>query len=289
MSSIVHSPIKIFLDSSSPEAQRINNSNYIFTINPPLLLHMDDTHKIALAVESCSIPLAFYTINENNNQFSIDGNIYTIPEGNYRETQLTPVLKSIVSVVRTDITFIFDVIKSKYTILRTSGSGTITFNEVPNSAKKILGFSNNTHTLPYIFNDILNLTYTSGVTIRFNNIGTNNIDTFSAGEGGTTVLRLPITTPVNTVLQHFNNQPFAATINNRAITQLNVSLHDDERRFLSMNGTHQFYISVRVDYVKVEELMIDDTLINAFRKSRINAPIKGGDVLKDKIKNNLPL
>ena len=289
MSSIVHSPIKIFLDSSSPEAQRINNSNYIFTINPPLLLHMDDTHKIALAVESCSIPLAFYTINENNNQFSIDGNIYTIPEGNYRESQLTPVLKSIVSVVRTDITFIFDVIKSKYTILRTSGSGGITFNEVPNSAKKILGFSNNTHTLPYIFDDILNLTYTSGVTIRFNNIGTNNIDTFSAGEGGTTVLRLPITTPVNTVLQHFNNQPFAATINNRAITQLNVSLHDDERRFLSMNGTHQFYISVRVDYVKVEELMIDDTLINAFRKSRINAPIKGGDVLKDKIKNNLPL
>jgi hypothetical protein len=250
---------------------------------------MDDTHKISLGIEAVSIPLAFYTINENNNQFSIDGHIYTIPEGNYRETQLTPVLKSIVSVVRTDITFIFDVIKSKYTILRTSGSGTITFNEVPNSAKKILGFSNNTHTLPYIFNDILNLTYTSGVTIRFNNIGTNNIDTFSAGEGGTTVLRLPITTPVNTVLQHFNNQPFAATINNRAITQLNVSLHDDERRFLSMNGTHQFYISVRVDYVKVEELMIDDTLINAFRKSQTNAPIKGGDVLKDKIKNNLLL
>jgi len=250
---------------------------------------MDDTHKLALGIETCSIPLAFYTINENNNKFSIDGHIYTIPEGNYRETQLTPVLKSIVSVVRTDITFIFDVIKSKYTILRTSGSGGITFNETSNSSKKILGFSNNTHTLPYIFNDILNLTYTSGVTIRFNNIGTNNIDTFSAGEGGTTVLRLPITTPVNTVLQHFNNIPFLATINNRAITQLNVSLHDDERRILSMNGEHQFFITVRVDYVKVEELMIDDTLINAFRKSQTNAPIKGGDVLKDKIKNNLPL
>jgi len=289
MSSITHSPIKIFLDTSSPDAQRVNNSNYIFTINPPLLLHQDDTHKLALGIETCSIPLAFYTINQNNNQFSIDGHTYIIPEGNYRETQLTPVLKSIVSVVRTDITFIFDVIKSKYTILRTSGSGGITFNETPNSAKKILGFSNNTHTLPYIFNDILNLTYTSGVTIRFNNIGTNNIDTFSAGEGGTTVLRLPITTPVNTVLQHFNNTPFLATINNRAITQLNVSLHDDERRILSMNGEHQFFITVRVDYVKVEELMIDDTLINAFRKSRINAPIKGGDVLKDKIKNNLSL
>ena len=289
MSSVTHSPIKIFLDSSSPDAQKVSNSNYIFTINPPLLLHMDDTHKLALGIETCSIPLAFYTINENNNQFSIDGDLYTIPEGNYRETQLTPVLKSIISAVRTDITLIFDTIKSKYTLFRLSGSGAVTFNQVPNSARKILGFSNNTHTLPYIFNDILNLTYTSGVTIRFNNIGTNNIDTFSAGEGGTTVLRLPITTPVNTVLQHFNNTPFLATINNRAITQLNVSLHDDERRILSMNGEHQFFITVRVDYVKVEELMIDDTLINAFRKTQTNAPIRGGELLKEKIKNNIAI
>ena len=89
MTSIFYSPIKIFLDSSSPDAQRVNNLNYIFTINPPLLLHMDDTHKLALGIETCSIPLAFYTVNENNNQFGIDGEAYTIPEGNYRETQLT--------------------------------------------------------------------------------------------------------------------------------------------------------------------------------------------------------
>jgi len=250
---------------------------------------MDDTHKLALGIETCSIPLAFYTINNNNNNFSIDGDVYTIPEGNYRETQLTPVLKSVINAVRTDITLIFDTIKSKYTLFRLSGSGAVTFNETQNSANKILGFSTQTHTLPYIFDDILNLTYTSGITIRFNNIGTNNIDTFSAGEGGTTVLRLPITTPVNTVLQHFNNQPFLATINNRAITQLNVSLHDDERRILSMNGTHQFFLTVRVDYVKVEELTIDDTLINAFRKSQTNAPIRGGEILREKIKKNIAI
>jgi hypothetical protein len=69
------------------------------------------------------------------------------------------------------------------------------------------------------------------------------------------------------MLQYFNNQPFLATINNRSITQLNVSLHDDEREFLSLNGDHQFFLTIRVDYIKVDDLVLEDTLFNAFRKA----------------------
>ena len=278
--SITHSSHKIFLDSSAPSAHKINNSNYVFDISPPLLLHPEDPHKMVLGIESASIPLSFYTINEKNNRFSIDSVVYTIPEGNYRVSQLTPVLNNLMGVK--DLTFTFNDILSKYQ-LTSSTLSSITIDSIENQADNLLGFSIGSHSLPYRFDEILNLTYTSGVVIRINNITTNNIDTYEAGQGGSTMIRLPITTPPNTMLQYFNNQPFLATINNRSITQLNVSIHDDERDFLSLNGDHQFFITIRVDYIRVDDLVLEDTLFNTFRKALQNLPVRGNK-LKDRVR-----
>ncbi len=269
--SITHSSHKIFLDSSAPSAHKINNSNYVFEISPPLLLHPDDKHKMVLGIETASIPLSFYTINSKNNKFSIDSQEYTIPEGNYRVSQLTPVLNGLVS--SKNLTFVFDEILSKYQLISTTGQASIVIDNVEDHADILLGFSVGSHNLPYTFEEILNLTYTSGITIRFNNITTNNIDTYQGGLGGSTIIRLPITSPPNTMLQYFNNTPFLATINNRSVTQLNVSLHDDEREFLSLNGDHQFFLTVRVDYIRVDDLVLEDTLFNAFRKALDESPI----------------
>lgn len=282
--SITHSSHKIFLDSSAPSAHKINNSNYVFDITPPLLLHPEDPHKMVLGIESASIPLSFYTINEKNNKFSIDSVEYAIPEGNYRVSQLTPVLNELMGAK--DLTFTFNEILSKYQLTSETLS-TITINSIENHADILLGFSVGSKTLPYIFDEILNLTYTSGVVIRINNITTNNIDTFQSGQGGSTMIRLPITTPPNTMLQYFNNQPFLATINNRSITQLNVSLHDDERDFLSLNGDHQFFLTIRVDYIKVDDLVLEDTLVNTFRKALQDLPVRGNK-LKDRLKEENP-
>ena len=278
--SITHSSHKIFLDSSSPSAHKINNSNYVFDISPPLLLHPEDPHKMVLGIESASIPLSFYTINEKNNKFSIDSVVYTIPEGNYRVSQLTPVLNGLMG--EKDLIFTFNDILSKYQLTSTTLSS-ITFDDIANHADILLGFSVGSHSLPYRFDEILNLTYTSGVVVRINNITTNNIDTYQSGQGGSTMIRLPITTPPNTMLQYFNNQPFLATINNRSITQLNVSLHDDEREFLSLNGDHQFFLTIRVDYIRVDDLVLEDTLVNTFRKALQYLPVRGNK-LKDRIR-----
>lgn len=283
--SITHSSHKIFLDSSAPTAHKINNSNYVFEISPPLLLHSDDKHKMVLGIETASIPLSFYTINPKNNRFSIDSIEYQIPEGNYRVSQLTPVLNGLMG--SKDLTFTFNEILSKYQIQSTTLTS-ITIDNVEDHADILLGFSVGSHDLPYRFEEILNLTYTSGITIRFNNITTNNIDTYRGGLGGSTIIRLPITSPPNTMLQYFNNTPFLATINNRSITQLNVSLHDDEREFLSLNGDHQFFLTVRVDYIRVDDLVLEDTLLNAFRKALEETPIKG-EKIREKNKPTPPL
>lgn len=278
--SITHSSHKIFLDSSSPSAHKINNSNYVFDISPPLLLHPEDKHKMVLGIETASIPLSFYTINSKNNRFSIDSIEYEIPEGNYRVSQLTPVLNGLMG--SKDLTFVFNEILSKYQIQSTTLTS-IVIDNVEDHADILLGFSVGSHDLPYRFEEILNLTYTSGITIRFNNITTNNIDTYQGGLGGSTIIRLPITSPPNTMLQYFNNTPFLATINNRSITQLNVSLHDDEREFLSLNGDHQFFLTIRVDYIRVDDLVLEDTLFNAFRKALDETPIRG-DKIREKTK-----
>jgi hypothetical protein len=186
-----------------------------------------------------------------------------------------------------DLTFVFNEILSKYQIQSTTLTS-IVIDNVEDHADILLGFSVGSHNLPYIFEEILNLTYTSGITIRFNNITTNNIDTYQGGLGGSTIIRLPITSPPNTMLQYFNNTPFLATVNNRSITQLNVSLHDDEREFLSLNGDHQFFLTVRVDYIRVDDLVLEDTLLNAFRKVLDENPIKG-EKIREKTKPTPPL
>lgn len=285
--SITHSSHKIFLDSSAPSSHKISNSNYVFDINPPLLLHPEDPHKIVLGIESASIPLSFYTINKTNNKFNIDGHDFTIPEGNYKVSQLTPELNKLMTDASKNLTFKYDNVLSKYTITsETETSIEINEPEIAH-ADILLGFNKGTHAIPYQFEEILNLTYTSGVVVRCNNITTTNIDTYEAGQGGSTIIRLPITTPPNTMLQHFNNQPFLATINNRSITQLNISLHDDERLPLELNGNHQFFLTVRVDYIKVDNLVLEDTLVNTFRKSQQDLPVRGNK-LKDRSREETP-
>lgn len=262
MSIITHSSQKIFCDTSSPIAQKISNVKYIFPLSLPIILHHEDEHVIAIGIESLSLPLSFYTINSFNDTFSINDVIYKIPNGNYRVTQLRASLQVLLSSL--DVKINLDTITSKFNITSDTLL-TLTFDATDNSAINLLGYTIGQHSLPYFFEEVINLTYTTGVTVRCGNINTTNIDTYKEGDGGSVLLRVPITTSPNSIMQYFNPFPFYNTLANRTLTQLEIGLYDDDRQLINLNGSHQWNIVLRVDYVKKATYIQDKTKMNKMR------------------------
>ena len=115
----------------------------------------------------------------------------------------------------------------------------------------------------------INLVYTSGVNICLNNIENLN-DEINKNGSSKKLLRIPISTSINTYLTFFNNQPFYSTISSKILNYLDVSIVDDSGKLLATNGNHYFHITFRVDFTKEKSEILEDTLITKFRKNMTN-------------------
>jgi hypothetical protein len=149
----------------------------------------------------------------------------------------------------------------------------VTFGFTANPAIDLLGY---TEGASYIadqeFDNVLNLTYTTGVTIRLDNLSTSNKS--AALSGGSSILaRLPITTPAYTILQFFNTQPFYTTLKNKVLSDISISLVDDNGNLLNLNGTPSWFITLRVDYNVPTKLQVEQTNIQRMRDEAL-APLQ---------------
>jgi hypothetical protein len=114
----------------------------------------------------------------------------------------------------------------------------------------------------------VNLTYTTGITFRLDNLQTSNRDA-SSGGGSTNLSRIPITTPAYTILQFFNNQPFYTTLKTKVINQISVSLIDDDGNLLNFNGEPNWFVTLRIDYKVPQGLNNGSTAIQDLRSQAI--------------------
>jgi len=272
--SLTYSNFKIYLDNQgegekNPLVEYKSNSRYIFTLPTPILLAASDEHRIVVGVESASIPLSFYTINKTNDKLYIEGETLTLDHGNYNVasfmSHLNAKLGSNPPTVDLTATFNDRTSTIKFETNDLTNRPDIYFNAGPNSAKNLIGFEDGVaHTLPYTCHHSINLTYTTGVSIRCNNIQTINQDTSSDNAGATTLLRIPINTAPNTVLTHFNPNPFLTTINSKTLTHLDIGLYDDNQHPLEIHK-HAWFIVLRVDFVMTTDYFLDKTKIQGLR------------------------
>ncbi len=159
-----HTDFKIFIASNftgdsiqnviQPDGS-ISNVNYRFRLPRAIVLSNTDPHRITLAVESASIPLSFYAINNTNNKFNLkigltQYNNLTISQGNYRISQLIDRLNSILTQQSiTSFTFSFDVITSKIAVNSIVGELDLVFEDsVGTNTSAVLGYTSSTDTLP---------------------------------------------------------------------------------------------------------------------------------------------
>jgi hypothetical protein len=239
MLAVRESSAKIFLNNQ--DTQNWNGIGTRITVPiQPFILRSDDPNHFVIGVESLSVPLAIYPVNNTNNiiQIGVDPP-ETIPEGNYTATSLTEALKLIYPLLTID----FSDRTNKFTF-----DGFASPAVFGGTAQRLLGYrSDAAKTAPYEFEGTVNLAYTTGINIRLDNIVTENRCPIEGGGSGV-LARIPITVAPFKVLQYFNASPFYTTITTRAIQRIEISLLDDDYEPLVLIGNPVWSIVMRIDF-----------------------------------------
>ena len=256
------SSIKIFLDSRTANVD-INNARKIWSLNTPIVLN-NTSNKMLCSVESASIPLSYYTVNDTNNSFSFNGIAGQLPSGNYNANNIATELNKIAP-----FTVSFNTFNSKF-VLYGVISATYTIDDIPNSIYNLLGLVPDTtftskHTAP----NVCNLIYTSGIYISLNNVENNNVDTFSSHQSSTALLRIPVAQPTNTYLQYFNNIGFKNLLSTQVLNQIDISLLDDNRQVLELTSNVNWTLVLRIDFERTITESTEATKINKMKQGII--------------------
>jgi hypothetical protein len=78
-------------------------------------------------------------------------------------------------------------------------------------------------------------------------------------------LRIPISQPINTYLQHFNNVGFKTMLKGSVLNQLDISLLDDNRNLLQLSDNVDWVIVLRIDFEKTIVEHEEPTKLNKLR------------------------
>ena len=252
------SSVKLFLESKNASVH-IGNSRKIWSLNSPIM--GSNSNKLLCSVESVSIPLSYYTLNKTNNRFSFNGISGEIPFGTYNAYEMAKELTDLAP-----FTVTFNPLKSKF-ILEGELNSSYSIDAIENHIYNILGLEADTTFISKITApSVCNLIYTSGIYISLNNIENNNIDTDSSNQSSTVLLRIPIGQPINTVLTYFNNIGFKNLLNSQVISQLDISILDDNRHQLELTNNVNWSIVLRIDYEKVIVETTETTKINKMKQ-----------------------
>lgn len=235
------SSVKIFCESNTANVS-IHNSRKIWTLATPIVLN-DNQVKMTCSVESCSIPLSYYLVNSSNNKLKINDIIYTVEEGNYSAISIIELLNEL----QPFIVFEFNKSLSKMKLLTDDA---VVINFIENNIYNLIGIIPTTFIGSLLAPHTVNLIYTTGIYVALNNISNTNIDTATANQSSSVLLRLPINQPTNTYLQFFNNLGFKSIISTTVLNQIDISLLDDRREYLELTSNVPWSIVLRIDFEK---------------------------------------
>ena len=109
----------------------------------------------------------------------------------------------------------------------------------------------------------------SGIYVSLNNVENNNIDTGNEHQSSTSLLRIPINQPTNTYLQYFNNVGFKNVLSTSVLSQIDISLLDDNRQVLELTSNVNWSIVLRIDFERTISESTETTKINKMKQGII--------------------
>jgi hypothetical protein len=242
-----YSSLKIFCESRTAISSS-SSARKMWALKMPIIIPNGSNVSMLCSVESASIPLSYYNINETNSAYSFNQSDRRgfIPVGNYSITSLLVELNK-----NGLFTFSYDKAQSKMTI-KSANFSTNSIDDIPNNIYKLIGFKstqfNNTNTL--VAPNPINLVYTSGIYLSMNNVQNANCDTGTINQTSNVLLRIPISQPTNTYLQYNNYVGFKNLLSTSVLATIDLSLLDDNRNLLALTDNCDWSVVLRIDFQK---------------------------------------
>ena len=262
------SSIKIFCESRRAVVS-MSSSRKIWTLNMPIVIPNGSNVKMLCSVESASIPLSYYTINETNNNFCFSSQGFQkkgpVPVGNYTIKTLLKKINEITG----GIELTYDPVQSKVVITNTTDSNNqIVY--VANNIYKLLGLKpGQINVYTFTAPNCISLVYTSGIYLSLNNVENANIDTGTVNQSSNVLLRIPVSQPTNTYLQYFNNVGFKNLLSATVLSSIDLSLLDDNRNLLQLTDNVDWCVVLRIDFEKTVIETNETTKISKLRSGGI--------------------
>lgn len=256
MSSSSHQDFKININSFGLSSNQ--DSNVKFALINPVILSPYDAYDLSLSVESLSLPLKYYILNESNNKIKINSTILTIPEGNYNVNNLITTINQIL--LAFEIKVIYSNITNKISFISLNEQiNTFTIGEGTTSQTP-LGIIAGNYSLPHEADHAINLIYSNVVSIVVKNVQTLN-QTVGPVRNTTTLLRLPLNVPSNSIFVFNNLDSNSSTvITNRILTNLEIDLENDFGESIDMKNS-SYFLTLKVKFIKHEKRSMRDNIM----------------------------
>jgi hypothetical protein len=241
-----------------------SNTDFLYQLTQPINFHKRSENKqYFIRIENIKLPVAFYNVNSNYNEFSFDYgasayNVY-LTQGNYTIDELIAEVElninTTIGLGTVNITY--DDITQKVTIQNTGGSA---FTNLIGGGWQLIGFDL-TQTIGatsiVVSNNVAYTNTTSSLKLIISNLVSNNVysNTISPGAKTTNLQNVSVTIPVKEIRNEFvfinnHNGPMMKLPNISSINNINVRLVDLFNNVVNLNGLFFNFDIVIYEYNK---------------------------------------
>jgi len=280
---------------NSRYANKLNgtyNSNVLFNFKG-ILTDEDDIISSNICIMNAQLPVSFYTINETNNFFEINGFAAIIPVGNYNGNTLITAMKSaILSTAGIDLTITLSAVNGRLTFsYGSSFSITMPTNSLiggVNFTYKILGFdpsstiSGTSILAPYA----LNLLGINRIAIRSNKLAINSFNSVNLNLG-VTLATIPVDVPAFSLISYTNQTDLnKSLLRIKIIDEIDIFFEDEDNNLINFNNI-DWTIALVLENIRV----MPTKFINSFESlinnnQLVNKEVKEmKDLKKEELKN----
>ena len=231
------------------------NSNCTFILPT---IEIDSQYHIHLSVQSASIPVSYYNINNNNNYIyyiTYSGAIGTIrqiyiPIGNYTITQLVTTLNSVLPT----ISVTYNSQTNKMQLTTTQDSFLISYDPInivlKSTSLALFGLSNANH---YSASKIINSDICCNLSpIRMycicSNLKTGNMNLCSPLHQNV-LCQIPIDVNRYGIVNYVNTNNFKSNLYTNTISNITIMIHDQDSNPIDLNGCN-WSMALQLDVVK---------------------------------------
>lgn len=223
---------------NSEDAQKLNgdyNSNLFFNI-PNIVDENPDISHLEVSLDSATIPVSFYLINDDTNTLTFIYNqtpfVLTITKGNYNGTQMITELTSKLN----DLGFIVVIILNSITgILEFRFEFSVEF--IYNTGlMKILGFTQTTSGIIFQPQIPMNLLGIQKINVCSGNLATLSSFSSSRALSNSVIQSIPIDVPAFHQITFQDKTNHQGRMKSRFLSNIDIQLLDEFGRFIEMNG-----------------------------------------------------